>query len=108
MKRYLLSFSLGLLLSHNVFAKSQSKEPQACPEISTLQAVTFTQVDLGQWVAYINGNFGTPQKWTFLMHTMGANEEEALKYANANLALLTVVSGPHQDQDQWLCGYWSN
>lgn len=106
MKSYLLLLSLGLLLSQNIFA--QGLQPQACPEISVLKTVTFTQVNMDQWVALTNGNFGTPQQWTFFMHAFGTNEKELLKQANANLVLLTVMSGPKQDNGQWLCGYWSS
>lgn len=105
MKKLLLA---SLLISSSVFAYN----PVSCPDVSQIKSVGLSSNLVkdanGRWYAGRTAqNYGTPQKWTFLMGGIHARTSaEALAFANIALLSLRYFSGPNTNPaNKNLCIY---
>jgi hypothetical protein len=86
-----------------------------CPSLFAIKSVGFQSVKntVYGWLGYTTCQYDTNITWSLvsLIGTGFDNANQALQKGNADLALLTHVQGPTQDEDsenQWYCRYSGN
>src|SRR5438445_3259736 len=107
--------SLLILLFSQVGIAGLPPKPEQCPDVKILGESHIDQMytdPSGKWVGVtLNNNFGTKDKWAFIISAgEAATKEQALENIKNSLASLMFVSGPSPDLyfEFWVCEYRSH
>lgn len=114
MQYKVLSLTFAMLFAQSSFATTIQDPPKTCPSLPVIKSVGVQEASPtnGIWMGFSVNQYNTNEMWSLATYIFGQfnNENEAIKQANANLALLNNINGPNRDDniDGWVCAYVDN